>query len=123
MKRILVIALVLLSIASISNAQSNALPTSKLGWDQPAPTLQDASAYTYKYYADGSSGGGVILLGVTCTGPASPYSCEVAFPAFTPGDHTLQVTASNLAGESAKSNTLSFKFIVVPAAPQTLKIK
>jgi hypothetical protein len=99
-----------------------AVSSNKLGWTQAAPTLADAQAYTYKYYPDGATTG-IAFTGVVCSGAATPFSCEVPFPAFTPGNHTLQITAQNVAGESGKSSPLSFTFVVVPAVPTGLIIK
>lgn len=108
-------------------AAQNATPTNKLGWNQQgAPDLPTAQAYTYKYYADAATTG-VTLSAVTCTLPVAPdttgFSCTVAFPSFTPGSHALAVTASNAAGESAKSAALNFVMVLVPSAPATLRIQ
>src|SRR3970282_66310 len=94
-------------------AYGQATPTSKLGWTQGAPTLADAQAYTYKYYPDGSVTGVQFSI-VTCAGTVSPFDCTTAFPAFTPGNHTIQISASNIAGEGEKSDPLSFNFVVTP---------
>ncbi len=99
-----------------------ALSTSKFAWDQSAPTLADAQAYTYKYYPDGAATG-IEFTGVTCSGSSSPFQCEVNIPAFTPGNHSITMTASNLAGESAKSAPFSFVFVVTPAIPSGIRIK
>lgn len=109
-------------IASFSYGQTTpASQTSKIGWDQEAVTLADAQGYIYKYYAD-SYAIGVVLNNVTCTGTVSPFQCQVAFPAFTPGEHNLTLTAENLAGVSPPSNVLSFKFVVTPSAPGNVRI-
>lgn len=122
MKKIL-LAVVLLFAASTAFAQNPpATGTNKIGWDQEGPSLTEVQAYTWKYYAD-KSVVGVSLTGVSCTGTASPYQCEVSFPAFTPGTHTLTLTATNLAGESPQSNPLNFTFVVTPSAPKNLIIK
>lgn len=125
MKRlIIVVALVL--FATVANAQpsppGNASGNNKIGWDQDAPTLKEAQEYTYKYYADGATTG-IVLTSVTCVGTVSPFQCEVPFPAFTPGAHTLTLTTGNLAGESPKSLPLSFTFVIIPATPTGLKVK
>jgi hypothetical protein len=120
MKRFL-LALVLLVVGSV-NAFGQATGASKFVWDQTAPSLSEANSYTYKYYADGSATA-VAFAGVTCTGSASPYTCEVAIPAFTPGTHTIQLTASNVAGESTKSAVFTFTFVVVPGAPANIRIQ
>lgn len=119
MKRVSFLLILLLLVPSVVFSQ--AIPTSKLGWDQDAPTLSDAQAYTYKYYADGSSTGAV-LSNVTCTGSTSPFVCTAPFPAFTPGNHSIKLTASNLAGESSSSLPLDFTFIVTPSVPRGLRI-
>lgn len=122
MKRIF-LSIILLLVASVVYAQPPATGGNKIGWDQAAPTLAEAQGYTYKYYPD-SATAGTALVSVTCAGTVSPYQCEVAFPAFTPGSHTLTITASNLAGESVKSTPpLSFVFVVTPSAPSNVKIK
>lgn len=108
-------------LASAASAQTGT-PSSKLVWDQAASDLATAQALSFKYYADGATTG-TALAGVTCAGTASPFVCQVNYPAFTPGSHTLQLTATNAAGESAKSATFSFSFVVIPAAPANLRIQ
>ena len=118
MKRfILACVFVLVSTAAFAQAT----PASKLAWDQPNATLAEASAMTYKFYPDGGATG-FPLTGVTCVvGP--PVSCSGNFPAFTPGSHTIQVTATNTAGESLKSTSFPFTFVVVPSSPTNLRIQ
>lgn len=101
-------------------AFSQAIPSSKLLWDEAGVDLATVSAYTYKYYPDGSATG-TALTGVTCSGTTT-FSCQTNFPAFTPGAHTLQMTATNAAGESAKSVVFNFTFIVVPGVPSNIRI-
>lgn len=117
-----VVLIALVAVAAPAFAQAPVTGANKIGWDQAAPTLADAQGYTYKYYADAATTG-ITLAGVTCAGTTSPYQCEVPFPAFTPGNHTLTLTAGNLAGESVKSAPLSFAFVVTPGAPVNLRIK
>lgn len=95
-------------------------PASRLIFDQPASDLATAQAYVYRMYADGGSA--VVIGGVTCTGMASPFLCAAPFPAFTPGTHTLQLAASNAAGEGPMSPVFGFTFVVLPAAPQGIRI-
>lgn len=126
MKKLL-FALVILCLASTAFAQTPVTTANKIGWDQQAPSLAEAQAYTYKYYPDGATTG-IALTGVVCTAVTSPTGtvvpqCEVAFPAFTPGSHTLSITASNEAGESVKSAPLNFAFVVIPSPPANLRIK
>lgn len=101
--------------------QAQATPASKLVFDQPAPDLATAQAYIYKAYGDNSPNG--LTVTATCSGNASPFQCSVAFPAFTPGAHTVQLTASNAAGEGPKSAVVSFTFVVLPAAPLNVRIQ
>lgn len=117
-KRMLIAVFLLVPALAFGQAAA----TKKLAWDQAASNLAEAQAYAYKYYADGSASG-VALSGVTCSGAASPFVCEVAFPAFTPGPHTIAVTASNVAGESVASPVFSFTFSVVPTPPANVRIK
>lgn len=101
--------------------QGQAVPSSRFGWDQNALNLADAQAYTYKYYADGATTG-VNFNNVTCSGATSPFQCSVSIPAFTPGNHTIQITATNIAGESGKSPPFAFVFVVTPSTPQNVRI-
>lgn len=113
--------LVGLWLTSTAWAQS-VTPTSRLAWDQQAATVAEAQALTYRYFADGGTTG-VSVTGVTCTGPTAPFVCQVPFPAFTPGAHTIRLTAGNTAGESALSAALSFVFVVIPTPPANLRIQ
>jgi hypothetical protein len=115
MKR-LTLAIVLVLVPFVGEAQT----FRQLGWDQPASSLSDVQAATYKYYLDGSETG-LPLINVSCSGDTSPFQCTADFPASTPGPHTLSVSAVNVAGESAKSNELKFNTVVVMAAPQNLR--
>jgi hypothetical protein len=95
--------------------------SSKIGWDQTGvASAADAQALTYRYYPDGAAVG-IVLTGVTCSGTTT-VTCQAPFPAFTPGTHTLTLTAGNIAGESAKSAPFAFQFVVIPAAPGNLRI-
>lgn len=116
-KILLTLAIILLPI--VGSAQ--AIPTSKFDFDQIAPTLAEAQAYTPKYYPDGATTG--IASTITCTGATSPYTCSIPVPAFTPGAHTVQLTVSNAAGESPKSAIFNFTFVVIPSAPANLRIR
>ena len=109
--------LVFCAIATVASAQAAA--NKSLAWDQTGATATEAQAYTFTYYPDGALVG-VVLTGVTCAG--TPVACSVPFPAFTPGAHTLTLTATNIAGESVKSNPFAFVFVVVPSAPVNIRI-
>jgi len=116
------VALVLALAALPASAQTPVTPANKIAWDQSAPTLAEAQGYTYKYYPDTATTG-ITLAAVTCAGATSPYQCEVPFPAFTLGSHTVALTAGNAAGESAKSASLAFTFVLIPGTPANLRIK
>ena len=120
-KLISLAAIAVFALGTQRGVFTQAVNTSRLAWDQDAPTLEDAQSYTYKYYPD-SSTTGIILKEVTCTGTATPFQCSVPFPAFTPGKHTIQLSASNIAGEGTKSSVFSFTFVVVPSAPANIRI-
>jgi len=118
-KMILVLFLLLIPVG----LSAQATPISKLAWDMNAPTLADANGYTYKYYPDNATTG-IALTAVTCTGTASPFQCEVSYPAFTPGSHTLFLTATNIAGESPKQTSpFAFVFVVTPGTPFNIHTK
>lgn len=117
----IVLILAISAIPSIANAQ--ATPTSRFVWDQIAPDLATANSYRYKYYPDAVTTGAFFNT-VNCTGTASPFTCAAPIPAFTPGSHTIQLTASytNNTGESAKSPVFTFTFIVIPAVPANIRL-
>lgn len=119
-KLLLTLALVLASTAAYAQAPV-ATGASKFAWDQPAPDVATAQAYTYKYYADNAATG-VVLTPIACTTVSTVFTCTVPIPAFTPGVHSVTVTAANAAGESAKSASLSFQMIVQPLAPLNLRL-
>jgi hypothetical protein len=101
--------------------QPPASANQKFAWDQVALDLAEAQGYTYKYYPDGSTTG-VVFQNVTCTGAASPFVCTTPIPAFTPGNHTITITAGNVAGESDKSDPFAFAFVVTPGKPTRIRI-
>ncbi len=113
---------VLLLLPAVLLAQTTGVPGQKFAWDQAAPDLASAQSYTYKHYDDGATTG-VAFATVTCTGTVSPFQCEVPIPAFTPGSHTTAFTATNVAGESAKSAVFTFTFVVTPGVPANIHIK
>lgn len=121
MKQCLLVLIVFVVLTASALAQT-AVPGQKFAWDQAAPDLASAQGYTYKHYDDGVAAA-VVFTGVTCTGAASPFACEVLIPAYTPGSHSLTVTASNIAGESVKSIPFAFAFVVTPGAPVNIHIK
>jgi hypothetical protein len=120
MRRMLFV-LFALSLAGAASAQTpTGTPTSKLLVDEGGSDLATVQGFTYAYYPDTATTPTPIVM--TCAGAASPFTCSSAFPAFTPGPHSLTVTAKNVAGESPKSPVLSFTFVLVPNAPQNIRI-
>jgi len=120
MKKLVLLILLLVLPTSV---YSQATGTSKLVFDQSAPTLTEANSYIYRYYPDTAVSG--IPLTTVCTGTTSPFICSAAFPAFTPGSHTLSLTAASSASptsESGKSVLLSFTFILIPSIPTNPRI-
>lgn len=89
-------------------------------WDQTAGVLLEAQTYTYRHYIDGATTG-TILNGVSCVGSSSPFQCSAPLPTLSNGWHTIQLTASNLDGESAKSPLTGFG-VGVPGAPTNVRI-
>lgn len=118
--RIWIVISVFFFLSGTAFAQAG--PGKALAWDQSGATVADAQAYTYTVYADGATQG-TVLAPVMCSAAAGPVVCSAAFPAFPPGDHTLQLTASSGGLESAKSAVFSFTFVVVPNAPSGLRVQ
>ena len=120
MKKKLILLAAFLLVANLANSQ--AIATSKLIWDQPGTiSIPEATAFTYKYYPDNAVAG-IVLTNVTCSG-TSTITCQANFPAFTPGAHTLTISSSNAAGESAKSSPFAFVFVVTPGTPFNIRIQ
>lgn len=118
MKPFLTLLLVFLSASAFAQTGT---PDSRLAFNQIAPDLATAQAYVYRVYADGGAPNS--LASVTCSGATSPFVCSAPFPAFTPGAHTVTLTAVNAAGEGPMSAVFGFTFVVLPAAPQNLRIQ
>jgi hypothetical protein len=122
-KRVLAAFCFVLLFSTVSHAQ--ATPTSKLTWTQPNETAITAGQLTYKYYPDNQTTG-IALNNVLCvsttSGGVTLATCNANFPAFTPGSHSLQLTASNSGGESPKSVPFNFTFVAVPSAPISIGI-
>lgn len=120
---LLLLTALVLPVSSASAQTAN--PSSRLAWDQVAPTLADANGYLYEATFDG--GAVVPLAGVTCTGAASPFVCAVGFPlTFPSGAHMVQVRTVAFAGstrlESPLSAVFNFIFLGLPQAPTNLRI-
>lgn len=126
MKKILLTLLAALALGTVSFAQNGTgqqvYVASHLTWSEAGPDLPTVSGYSYQYFADGATTG-TALTGVTCSGTASPFTCSVSMPAFTPGAHALTLVASDIAGASQPSSAISFTFVVAPSTPTALAIK
>lgn len=125
--RYLAIALALLCSAQLAGAQTNTTTTSRLGWDQDAPTLATAQGYQYGLYVDAAAK--QIMAGVTCAGAASPFACVGSFPStLTAGNHSLELTAIDIVSvpgqtlESLRSTVFPIKLIGNPNAPRGMRI-
>lgn len=116
-----VASLLVIGLSSQLDAQTPATPTNSFAIDQSAPDLTTANSYGYKVYADGAATGSVIAM--KCTGTTSPFTCVAPVGAFTPGPHSVTFTASNAAGESAKSAPLAFILVIIPSVPANPRIQ
>jgi hypothetical protein len=118
-----IVALLLL-LPVQAHGQTPVTPASTIAWDQQAPSLTAAQGYTYTLQVDGTRQPAPTTA--TCSGTSAPYTCQAAFPALTPGPHTIAVSAATVvngvAAESAFSAPLSVLMVVAPAVPANLRI-
>ena len=123
MRRLFLTIALLLTFTSISAAQSapNVGPNDSFAWNQDGSSLTVVQGYVYKYYLDGAVTGSV-LSGVTCTGTATPYSCQVRSPTFSMGAHGITLTAASAAGESVQSTPFQFVYGNPPAIPNNIRV-
>ena len=87
----------------------------KLAWDHDG-----INTAGYALTVDGTRTD--LLLTPVCAVVSAVRSCEIPFPALTPGEHVLIVSAYNVAGESA-SDPFPVVVMVVPGKPVNIKIK
>jgi hypothetical protein len=122
--KIVLIVLAVALAASPAKTQTPPIATANsiLAWGMPGPDLASVQTYTYRYYPDASATG-TILNAVTCSGTATPFQCQVAFPIFNQGNHTLKLSAANAAGEGVPSAPFAFSFVGKPGTPITITIK
>jgi hypothetical protein len=92
----------------------------QLGFDQSGASLTEVQNYGYKMYIDNDVGG--INITVTCAGTGPLFQCITDLPVLPVGTHTIQLTASNFAGESAKSLPFVFDSVITPAPPVSMRI-
>jgi hypothetical protein len=96
----------------------------KVGWDQAAGTLAEAQAFTYRYYLDGAASGAA-LSSVTCSGSASPYTCQAELRVTISGPHTLALSAeTSPTSRSPLSPPVSFNHVpsTAPTAPESITL-
>lgn len=72
----------------------------------------------YKLQVDG---GEKVAITPTCAVVGAVRTCEVPFPALTPGNHTLTIIAWNIAGE-ASSDPFVVTMVVVPGKATNIRI-
>lgn len=109
--------------------QEPVYPGNKLAWDQPAPTLTEASIYQYFAYIDGTQ---KLLLAASCAQgngipigsdpPLYPFTCTAPFPSLSWGEHTVQVGAEYNGVASALSTTLTVRFSSETAPPSPVSV-
>lgn len=116
------ILLIALMSAGIFQQPPVATSSSILGWTIAAQDLNTAQGYGYKWYLDGSATGNQ-FSGVLCTGVSPTFTCEVAFPPVTQGNHTIRLSASNAAGEGELSDPFAFSFVGKPSKITTITIR
>ena len=125
MKR--VICCLMLALASVAEAQlPPATAKSKLSFTIDGLSGADAqNLVVYKLYIDDSLTG--VVLPVTCVSSGgvsvAAAACSASMPAFTPGAHTIVLTASNEAGESERSDPVTFRMVIVPGKPKDVRIQ
>lgn len=118
---VLLLSVSLLGIAaSAATAQTPAVPSDKLAWNQSVSS-GSASSYSFAILVDGVRNP---LPNATCTGDTS-LDCQVALPAMTPGQHRVQIVAiyssGSVSAESAPSAELVVTMVVI-ATPTGLRL-
>ena len=123
MRRLILTALCL-CWASTVVAQTPAVGTEILTWDQAGATLVAVQGYVYDVQ-DGTTAP-ARLTPVTCTGTATPFVCGSRLPALTTGLHSLTVTARTTVNgtqlSSSPSAPLALLIMAMPATPQNLRL-
>lgn len=126
--RTLLLCLALLLSAVPVAAQTQAVGTERLLWDQPAADLATAQAYQYAPLLDTATPPAQLVpfVGVTCAGSASPFTCGIRLPPLTTGLHSVRVIAATTVGgtvlSSAPSAPLALLIMAVPAVPQNVRL-
>jgi glucose/arabinose dehydrogenase len=86
----------------------NVSGTERLGWNQTATDLNEASRLQYTIYVDD---GPAPLTDATCQG-SSPFSCSARLPQLTAGAHRLEVTATASGLESPRSPSIYVVLVI-----------
>ena len=123
--RTLLAGLAVVLCTAVAEAQTPTGPTPRIAWSQDAVDLQEALSLRYRVYVDDVATGQ--LVSATCNAPSSPFTCQAAVPALTPGTHTLTLTAARVVSgsqeaESVRSAPLMIVVVVAPNAPQGLRL-
>jgi hypothetical protein len=111
-------------LASIASAQ-DATGASRFQWDQDGTDLPTVQSYVVNHYSDGAAG--LVLNAVVCVVNAATFTCTAPIPAYTPGLHVVNITASvALSGggflESGHSNDVNFNMVATPATPRNFRL-
>lgn len=116
------LAAILVLVAVPCMAQVVATPQSRLGWDQEAADLAEAQSLTANLYVEGQVGAPIVLAGKICNaGTGTAFFCAATLPPFTSGLHTVRLTVGLAGMESAPSDPLTFRVVIVQT-PKGLKI-
>ena len=121
LNKFLIIAIILIPITVLGQAAPNVVPGDSFAWNETALTLAEAQGYVYKYYLDGAVTGSV-FSGVTCSGTASPFTCQALTPQFANGTHSITLTAASASGESPQSTPFGFVFGNPPSNPNNIRV-
>src|ERR1700754_1506325 len=93
------LALLFGACATLASAQTVALPTQHIGFDETQP-LSVASAASYKVYLDAAPAQSA--TGLSCSAQSGGASCQIDIPAMTPGLHTVKLSQAIAGFESAQ---------------------
>ena len=103
--------------------------TELIAWDQRAPDLASAQAYSYSPLIDTATPPATLVpfAGVTCVGTASPFTCRVRLPALTTGVHQLRVVTYMTVGSSvlqaAPSAAVGVLMTAAPLAAERVRLE
>lgn len=114
-----VVGLALLTPLITAQTIPAAISTSRVAWDQPADSLDDANALVATAYFDTAPG---VLVAKTCTG-TGPFVCTMGLPStLSKGQHTVTLVVADSEFASLPSTVLTFRFTAPPAAPLNPRI-